>query len=285
MKISLQIILSCSLLLFTCTQCKAQKYPIPYIDWDKLEESKPWEDTEVWNPVPEIVTPGNRSHEAPSDAVILFDGSDLSQWVSPKYKYGGDLPETKAMILNAIEENFPFEEAKWNIESGALIVNPGTGDICTKDQFGSVQLHLEWLAPVDENKEGQLYSNSGIFFMGLYELQLLNSYKNKTYPNGQAGSVYKQHIPLVNANKPPGEWQSYDVVFNAPQFNTKGEVIKPAYVTAFINGVLVQNQVELEGPTLYIGKSKYFKHSEKMPLYLQDHGDKVRYRNIWIREL
>jgi hypothetical protein len=175
--------------------------------------------------------------------------------------------------------------ADWTVEAGQFVVKPGTGAIETKENFGDFQLHIEWLSPQDTGKEGQGYSNSGVFMMGLYEIQVLNSYANRTYSNGQAGSVYKQHIPLANASRKPGEWQMYDIVFTAPQFN-KDEILKsPARVTVFHNGVLIQNNVELEGPTAYIGKSEYFQHPEEMPLRLQDHGDLVRYRNIWIRKI
>ena len=146
-------------------------------------------------------------------------------------------------------------------------------------------MHIEFLNPVDVEKEGQACSNSGVFMMSLYELQILNSYKNKTYANGQAGCIYKQNPPLVNASRRPGEWQMYDIVFTTPKFNKDGSLKSPAYVTAFHNGVLIQNHFELTGPTLFIGKPSYFQHPEKMPLRLQDHGDLVRYRNIWIREL
>ena len=166
-----------------------------------------------------------------------------------------------------------------------MTVAPGTGAIETKKAFGDVQLHLEWNAPVAEGKSGQGYSNSGVFFMGMYEVQILNSYENDTYSNGQASSVYKQHIPLVNASRAPGQWQSYDIIFMAPRFSEKGSLISPARITVLHNGVLVQNNVELLGPTTYIGASHYTPHPEKMPLALQDHGDPVQFRNIWIREL
>ncbi|MEZ4686263.1 MAG: DUF1080 domain-containing protein [Bacteroidia bacterium] len=141
------------------------------------------------------------------------------------------------------------------------------------------------LSPEDPGKESQQYSNSGIFLMRMYEIQILNNYKNKTYVNGQAGSVYKQTPPLVNASRPPGEWQKYDIIFTAPRFNGDGSLKSPAYVTVIHNGVLVQNHTEIKGPTAYVGVPSYFAHPEKMPLRLQDHSNKVRYRNIWVREL
>jgi hypothetical protein len=242
------------------------------------------QDTEVWEPQPEVVTPGYL-YAAPSDAIVLFDGKDLSAWQKPQFtSEKGTIKDIKKDIA-ALDPDYNHPAADWEVEAGAFIVKPGTGAIETKQKFDNFQLHIEWLSPFDPGKESQGYSNSGIFLMSLYELQILNNYKNKTYANGQAGSIYKQHIPLVNASRPPGEWQMYDVVFTAPVFNADGSLKSPAYVTVFHNGVLIQNHVELEGPTAYIGKAEYFKHPEKMPLRLQDHSDKVRYRNIWIREL
>lgn len=239
--------------------------------------------TEVWEPVPEKVTPGQFT-SAPSDAIILFDGTSLEQWHRPKYGYGGKM-EDVIEILDAKVNKPEFSDPEWTVKDGALIVKPGGGPIETKMPFGDIQLHIEWLSPEDPGKKDQQYSNSGVFLMGMYEIQVLNSYENKTYPNGQAGAMYKQHIPLVNASRPPGEWQSYDIVFNAPQFDKEGKVTKPATITAFHNGVLIQNNTELLGPCIYIGKPYYVAHPEKMPLLLQDHGDKVRFRNIWVREL
>ena len=219
------------------------------------------EDTEVWEPVPAVVTPG-RDGAPPSDAVILFDGSDLSAWSG---RDGG--------------------EARWRVEHGVMTVAPGTGDIHTRQAFGSVQLHLEWRTPAEVSGEGQGRGNSGVFLMGLYELQVLDSYDNSTYSNGQAGSIYKQHIPLVNASRGPGEWQSYDVAFIAPRFAEDGTVASPATMTVFHNGVLIQNHVALRGPTLYIGEPAYEAHADRLPLVLQDHVNRVSYRNIWIREI
>ncbi|MCI5080930.1 MAG: DUF1080 domain-containing protein [Saprospiraceae bacterium] len=247
------------------------------------QEMKP-EDTEVWEPEPVKVTPGVFT-APPSDAIVLFDGSDLSNWIRPKYTVGATLESIKTMIENQQKTNFEGTDPEWMVKDGAMIVKPGGGAIETKQKFGSVQLHIEFLCPYDPGKESQGYSNSGVFFMGMYELQVLNSYENRTYSNGQAGAMYKQHPPLVNASRPPGEWQMYDVVFNAPQFNRDGSVKTPASITVFHNGVLVQNHTVLEGPTLYIGKSSYVKHADKLPIVLQDHGNKVRFRNIWLREL
>lgn len=220
------------------------------------------EDTEVWEPEPEVITPGTAAHDAPSDAIVLFDGTDLSQWVGQE----GKAPA-------------------WKVENGAFTVVKGTGAIHTRAGFGSVQLHIEWRTPSEVVGEGQGRGNSGIFFQDRYEVQVLDSYDNRTYSNGQAASIYKQHIPLVNACRPPGEWQTYDIIFKAPEFDAGGNLTRPAYVTVIQNGVLVQDHVELLGPTLYIGKPEYQAHEDKLPLQLQDHGNPVSYRNIWIREL
>lgn len=216
--------------------------------------------TEVWEPIPPKVTPGTGT-AAPSDAIVLFDGKSTTAWESDK---GG-----------AVE---------WKIEDGAMTVAPGKGGIRTKQSFGDCQLHIEWRSPSVVKGEGQGRGNSGIFLMGVYELQVLDSYESRTYSNGQASSIYKQHIPLVNATKGPGEWQVYDVVFTAPRFSENGRVITPAYFTVFHNGILVQNHVALLGPTEYIGLPSYKAHG-KAPLGLQDHGDLVSFRNIWIRPL
>jgi hypothetical protein len=217
--------------------------------------------TEVQEPVPAVVTPGDGT-APPSDAIVLFDGSDLSSWVNNK-----------------------GEAAAWDVKDGAMTVVPGTGGIQTKQGFGDVQLHIEWRSPSVVKGEGQGRGNSGVFLMGRYEIQVLDSYENFTYPNGQAASVYKQHIPLVNATKKPGEWQTYDIIFTAPRFNEQGRVSHPARVTVIHNGVLVQNNIEIWGTTQYIGLPSYSRHEDRLPLGLQDHGDLVSFRNIWIREL
>lgn len=256
---------------------------IPKIDWESLQETKPWEATEVWEPVPPVVEakPGI----PPGDATVLFDGSGLSSWQKPQFDFeGANMDQIKAILKN-LDTGYKGDAADWVVEKGELVVKPGSGPIETTMAFGDMQLHVEWMSPVDRGKEGQAYSNSGIFLMSFYELQVLNNYKNTTYPNGQAGSIYKQHMPLVNASRPPGEWQVYDIIFQAPRFNETGELITPARVTVLHNGVLVQNNVALKGPTAYIGKPEYIAHPKKLPLRLQDHGDPVRFRNIWVREL
>jgi len=177
------------------------------------------------------------------------------------------------------------QAAKWKLEGGTMTVEKGTGEIHSVQKFGNCQLHIEWRTPAKVEGEGQGRGNSGIFLMSRYELQVLDSYNNITYSNGQAGSIYKQHIPLVNASKKPGEWQTYDVIFIAPKFNDDGSVNSPARITVFHNGVLIQNNVEIKGSTAYIGKPVYTKHADKESLTLQDHGNPVSYRNIWVREL
>ncbi|MDB6028208.1 MAG: hypothetical protein JWM68_4431 [Verrucomicrobiales bacterium] len=206
---------------------------------------------------PTVINPG----PPPSDAIVLFDGKDLSKW--------------------RIENGEP---AKWKVEDGAMTVN-GTGTIISREEFGDCQLHAEWATPSEVKGEGQGRGNSGIYFQGRYEVQVLDSYKNKTYFHGQAGSVYKQHAPLVNASRKPGEWQTYDIIFHAPRFAEDGKVTQTARVTVLHNGVLVQDNAEIYGETGPVGEPKYNKHPLKQPLRLQDHGNPVRYRNIWIRPL
>jgi hypothetical protein len=211
---------------------------------------------------PPIVTAGRTSADPPSDAIVLFDGKDLSKWRG--------------------QDGAP---AKWTIRDGYVEVAPRTGDIATKDGFGDAQLHIEWATPAVPKGEGQERGNSGVFLMGQYEIQVLDSYDNKTYFHGQAGSVYKQHAPLVNASRKPGEWQTYDIVFHAPIFDEQGKVIDRARVTVLHNGVLIQNNAEIYGITYNDRPALYIAHGPRLPLRLQDHGNPVRYRNIWIRPL
>ena len=223
--------------------------------------------TEVWSPVPPVVAAP--AGGVPADAVILFAGKNLEAWESAS----------------------PTGQP-WSVVDGALVVPAGRpGDWRTKQAFGDVQLHLEFRTPAEVRGDGQGRGNSGVFFMGLYELQILDSYENKTYVNGQAASVYKEHAPLVNPSRPPGEWQTYDVVFVAPRFAADGTLRRPARLTAFHNGVLVQHDVVLTGPTPN-GPSfhqpklpPYAAHAAKLPLVLQAHGNPVAFRNIWVREL
>jgi hypothetical protein len=223
----------------------------------------PPEATEFWEPVPRVVTPGKENHLPPSDAIVLFDGTSLSQFES--VRNGGEAP--------------------WKVENGIFTVVPRTGNIRTKESFGDIQLHMEWSAPDIVKGEGQGRGNSGIFLMSTYEVQILDSYQSATYSNGQAASVYKQYPPLVNAMRSPQEWNTYDIFFTAPRFNADGMMVSPAKVTVLHNGVLVQNNVELRGPTEYIGIPNYRAHPDSLPLELQDHGDLVSFRNIWVRKL
>lgn len=243
-----------------------------FVSAQQAGKPKP-EDTEVWSPEPAVVTPGATCGAAPSDAIVLFDGKNLNEWVSA-------------------QDHTP---ARWVVANGAMTVRkaPGVGNIETKRRFKNYQLHVEWKIPADITGSGQARGNSGVFLASTgpgddgYELQVLDSYQNKTYVNGMAASIYKQAIPLVNANRKPGEWQTYDIVWMAPEFNVDGSLKTPAYVTVFFNGVLVENHFQLEGQTLYIGKPFYKKY-DRAPIKLQAHGDKsepLSYRNIWVREI
>lgn len=229
--------------------------------------------TEVWEPEPKVITPGTTSSEAPSDAIILFNGKNLDEW----------------SVADKLDK-----PAGWTLNTdGSMTVKKGTGSIQTKRNFTDYQMHIEYLIPANITGSGQARGNSGIFLASAgkgddgYELQVLDNYNNKTYVNGQVGSMYKQSIPLANACKKPGEWQTYDIIWTAPRFNEDGSVKSPGRVTAFHNGVLVQNNYELKGNTPYIGPPVYKKHGAA-PIKLQDHGDPsepISYRNIWLREL
>ncbi len=236
----------------------------------QLSTMKP-EETEVWQPVPPVVTPGATDGQPPSDAIVLFDGKNEDEWISA-------------------QDHSP---AQWIVADGILTVNKHAGNIETRRLFRDYQLHVEWRVPKDVTGSGQARGNSGVFLASMgpgdagYELQVLDSYKNSTYVNGMAGSLYKQAIPLVNPARPPGEWQSYDVIWTAPTFNSDGSVKTPAYATVFFNGVLVENHFQLTGQTLYIGKP-FYKAYDRAPIKLQAHGDPspaISFRNIWVREL
>jgi hypothetical protein len=236
----------------------------------QVTKPKP-EDTEVWTPVPRVVSPGRTNEAPPSDAIVLFDGHDLDQWVS-------------------VNDRGP---ARWTISGGVLTVDKSKGNIETKRSFANYQLHIEWRIPEGITGTGQARGNSGIFLASTgsgdagYEIQVLDSYDNKTYVNGQAAAIYKQYPPLVNVMRKPGEWNAYDIVWTAPTFRDDGSVATPASVTAFHNGVLVQNHVILKGETVYIGAPSYKKHGPA-PIKLQAHGDPsapISFRNIWVREL
>ncbi len=231
------------------------------------------EDTEVWEPVPPVVDPGPfaGSPAPPDDAIILFDGTNLDEWASTR---GGG-------------------PAGWEVEDGVFSVVQAAGGIHTRRQFRDYQLHLEWRVPEGVMGSGQARGNSGLFMawdlargQG-YEIQILDSYENSTYVNGMAGATYKQSIPLVNPMRPPGQWQTYDVIWRAPRFSDGGELLEPARVTAFFNGILIQDNIEMEGETYYIGQPEYHPF-ETAPIHLQAHGDPgptLSFRNIWIREL
>jgi hypothetical protein len=220
----------------------------------------PPEATEYWTPVPPVVDaqPG----KPPSDAIVLFDGTSLATWEAATPGSPG-----------------------WKIENGAMVVVAKAGTMRTRERFGDAQVHIEFRTPAEVKGDSQGRGNSGVFLMGLYELQVLDSFNNPTYVNGQAGSVYKQHPPLVNASRGPGEWQTYDIVFVAPRFAADGSLLSPARMTAFHNGVLVQHDVVLRGPTVWRGQPRYQAHADQLPLELQDHGNPVAFRNIWVRRL
>lgn len=231
------------------------------------------EDTEFYTPVPKKVTSAKTIGEAPSDAIILFNGKNLDQWVMTDDR---------------------TQPAKWIVSNDILTVDKKTGNIETKQSFGNYQLHIEWKVPQNITGTGQLRGNSGLFLASLgkgdlgYELQILDNYDNQTYTNGMAGSIYKQTTPLVNPSRKAGEWQTYDVIWTAPTFKADSSVNTPAKVTVLFNGVLVQNNFELKGPTQYVGPAAYRQAHGPAPVKLQAHGDKsepVSFRNIWIREL
>ena len=247
----------------------APKPDAPKADAPKVEAPAvapgefPWKVHDMARPQPPIVTPGTYPTQevpgkAPSDATVLFDGTDISKWRSGK------------------------DPAKWKVENGAMIA--GGGELKTADSFGDCQLHVEWTAPTPPKGESQGRGNSGIFLMSRYEIQVLDCFENKTYPDGQATGIYGQYPPQVNASLPPGQWQTYDIVFRAPIFGEDGKLVKPAFATVFHNGVLVQEHRQLTGPTGHYQRPPYSKHGDA-PIALQDHGSPVKYRNIWIRKL
>ena len=249
------------LLLLTCLLASTQFVTAQ----KKLNEDSLAGLLEVWVNVP-LVTPGVINADAPSDATILYNGRGLGAFQK--------------------KDGSP---AGWRIDAdGAVTDIKGSGDLITKEAFGNCQLHIEFREPAEVKSSGQGRGNSGVYLMGKYEIQVLDSYNNPTYSNGQAGAVYKQHVPLVNASRKPGEWQSYDIIFTAPLFKENGDLESPARVTVIHNGVLIQNNVTILGTTDWVMKPKYKKHAAKLPLMLQDHGDDgnpISYRNIWIRNL
>ncbi len=231
----------------------AQTPPIPSLD--------AWEVHDLERPQPRMVTPSAMTPAPPpSDAIVLFDGQSLDEWT---HRTG--------------------QPASWTVKDGYMEVRAGAGAIATKRSFGDVQLHIEWATP--NSGDGQDSGNSGVYLMNTYEVQVLNSYENKTYPDGQAAALYGQYPPLVNASRPAGEWQSYDIVFRRPHFDDNGDLTRPARVTVFHNGVLVQDNVILTGPTGHRSRPPYQAHEDQLPMVLQDHNEPTRYRNIWVREL
>jgi hypothetical protein len=223
-----------------------------------------WPQHSLDRPPPPVVSPARPGAPGapPSDAVVLFDGRDLSQWV-------GDSGQA----------------APGKVENGYVEIAPGSGNLQTRRGFGDCQLHIEWMAPAPPHGDGQERGNSGVYLMGRYEVQVLDSYDNRTYADGQAAAVYGQYPPLVNASRPPGEWQSYDIIFHRPRFDGQGKLLSPARLTVLHNGVLVQDDVELSGPTAHQRRPPYAAHPDSLPLLLQNHGNPVRYRNIWVRPL
>jgi hypothetical protein len=272
MRIQFSKVLAFAALLAVAASLSAQQGGTPQSAGHSKTAARP-QDTEVWEPVPKVVTPGASNTAPPSDAIVLFDGKNLNEWVLNRDK----------------------SPANWIVADGVLTVNKAkdAGNIETKRSFKNYQLHIEWKIPENITGTGQARGNSGVFLASTgpgddgYELQILDSYNNKTYVNGQAGSIYKQVIPLANANRKPGEWQTYDIVWTAPTFHSDGSLQTPAYVTVLLNGVLVQNHRELKGETLYIGQPFYRKY-DTAPIKLQAHGDKsepISFRNIWVREI
>ena len=235
----------------------AQDSPVGYTDTPMLPDL-PYRVHDPARPHPRVVTPSAQPGGAPSDAIVLFDGKDLSQWTPTRQP--------------------------WKVENGYMEVASNAGDLRTKEEFGDVQLHIEWAAPAQIRGNSQNRGNSGVFLQGRYEVQVLDSSANLTYADGQAGAIYGQWPPLVNPARKPGEWQSYDIVFEAPRFEGQ-RLVKPAYLTVFLNGVLLHNRKEVMGPTVHRQLAKYAPQPEEDSLVLQDHQNPVRYRNIWVRRL
>jgi hypothetical protein len=230
-----------------------------------LIPGQPWRVHDVERPAPPLVTPGATNAAPPSDAIVLFDGKDLSKWAQ-RGPNGEEVP------------------SKWPVKDGYFETGAKTGSMFTREAFGDIQLHLGWAAPPQVSGTSQGRGNSGVIIMGRYEVQVLDMYNNRTYADGGAASLYGQWPPLVSAPRPPGEWQTYDIVFEAPRFEGD-KLVKPAYATVFWNGVLAQHRQELLGPTAHRTSPKYAAHAPELPLTLQDHSNPVRYRNVWIRRL
>ena len=232
------------------------------------KEQESWGVHDMNRPLPPVIKPPAQLGQPPSDAIILFDGKNMAEWQTDK-----------------------GEEPKWKIENGYMEIVKKGGSIRTKKSFGNCQLHIEWASPVPPTGTSQGRGNSGVFFMSRYELQVLDSYTeknyedNRTYADGQAAALYGQYPPLVNVSRKPGEWQSYDVSFLRPEFDNDGNLVRPARITVLHNGVVVHNNVAIKGATAHKQQAKYSRHEDKLPLSLQDHGNPIRFRNIWVREL
>ena len=242
------------------------KPKVGYTDTPMLPGGR-WRVHDSDRPIPAIVTPGTASTQdtpgtAPSDAVVLFDGKDLSHWTDGKKG-----------------------PAEWPIDAGALVIGAGKGAIVSKDEFGDCQLHLEFASPTPPKSSDQGRGNSGVMFFGRYEFQIRDCFENLTYADGHVGAMYGQFPPLVNASRKPGEWQTYDILFTAPRFKPDGTLESPAYATVLFNGVLLHNHTALFGPMAFRALPKYSAHGPKGPILLQDHGNPVRFRNIWVREI
>jgi hypothetical protein len=255
-----------TLVAFAALGAAQEKPKLGFKDTPMLPGGK-WHVHDGDRPQPPVITPGSCSTQdapgkAPSDAVVLFDGGDLSHWGNGR---GGP--------------------AAWMVADGAIVTKTGSGVIQSNEEFGDCQIHLEFASPSPARGRDQDRGNSGVLIFGRYEIQVLDSYQNLTYPDGQAAAIYGQYPPLVNASRPPGEWQAYDIIFTAPRFKSDGSVESPAFVTLFHNGVLVHNHTAVIGPMAYRRIAKYRPHGPNGPIVLQDHGHPVRFRNIWVREI
>jgi hypothetical protein len=268
MKTRISIMLSLVLLAVAMVAQQQTKLPDQGFTDTPILPGLKWHVHDPARPHPPVVTPGATPGAPPSDAIVLFDGKDLSKW-----EQDGKGAEKGKMV-----------PAKWPVKNGYFEVGPDTGDLITKDKFGDIQLHLEWSEPPDQKGISQAHGNSGVIFMHRYEIQVLGAYKNPTYADGQAGAIYGQWPPLANPARPDGEWQVYDIVFEAPKFDGT-KLTKPAYQTVFMNNVLMHNHKEVMGAMVYRQVATYAAHGAEEPLALQDHHNPVRFRNIWVRRL
>jgi hypothetical protein len=253
-----------ALLLGQAVDRKNRTSPVGYEDTPMLP-GQPWRVHDIKRPPPAEVTPGAKPGDPPSDAVVLFDGKDLGKWQTPAKDGVAAAP-------------------RWKVRDGYVEVAGGTGDLVSKEKFGSCQIHIEWAAPPVVEGSSQWRGNSGVLIMSRYEIQVLDSWRNPTYADGQAGAVYGQFPPLVSPVRAPGEWNAYDIVFEAPRFDGD-KLVKPAYVTVFYNGVVAHHRQEISGPMAHRVFRPYRPHAPEEPLMLQDHDTPVRYRNIWVRRL